>query len=252
MAISLRQKLTVIPLALYWPAIFILGHIPIPQLVYRARVSDKSLHFIAYLVLVFLLWFVISPDRKVNWRKAAAWWVLFVVAWYGAADELLQSFVGRSCDAMDFLSNLAGTLAGLILFTFLTFWPALLAVTAIIVFLLTNLASTNPAELMPRASIAFYLFAYGFLTMLWVWNMRLFLSPKAPRPKWLMAALVPPIVFLLTVKVFAVMLGKPFSTTGVIISAAGIAIVVAAVYLTALLGRRLKRKISPGDSERPV
>jgi VanZ family protein len=248
MALSLRQKLTLIPLVLYWPALFVLSHIPIPKMVYKAQVSDKSLHFIAYLVLVFLLWFAINPDRKVSWRKAGAWCVLLVVAWYGAADEVLQSFVGRSCDAMDFLSNLAGTLAGLILFTFLTFWPALLAVTAITVFLLTNLAGTNPAELMPRASMAFYMLAYGFLAGLWVWNMRPLLSTKGPRLKWLVAALVPPMVFLAIVKVFALMLDKPFSATGVISSAAGIVIVVAAACVASLL----RRKTSPGDLEGPV
>jgi VanZ family protein len=240
--------LTLIPLVLYWPALFVLSHIPIPKMVYRAQVSDKSLHFIAYLVLVFLLWFAVNPDRKVNWRKAGAWWVLLVVTWYGAADEVLQSFVGRSCDAMDFLSNLAGTFAGLILFTFLTFWPALLAVTAITVFLLTNLASTNPTELVPRASVAFYMLAYGFVAGLWVWNMRALLPARGPRLKWLTAMLVPPMVFLAIVKVCALMLDKPFSTTGVISSAAGIIVAVAAVCLALLL----RRKSSPDDLEGPV
>src|SRR4030042_647093 len=101
MALSRRQKLTIISLLVYWPGVFILAHIPIPQLVYKAQVSDKSLHFLVYLVLVFLLWFTISPDKKVNWRKAAAWWVLFVVVWYGVVDEVLQGYVGRSCDIID-------------------------------------------------------------------------------------------------------------------------------------------------------
>lgn len=116
MVLSRRRKLTIISLLLYWSGVFILTYIPVPQLVYKAQVSDKSLHFLVYLVLVFLLWFAISPNKKVNWRKAAVWWVLFVVVWYGVVDEWLQSYVGRTCDIMDFFADLAGTLAGLILF----------------------------------------------------------------------------------------------------------------------------------------
>lgn len=229
-----------------------LAHIPIPELVYRAQVSDKSLHFLAYLVLVFLLWFAISPNRKVNWRKAAVWWVLFAVVWYGVIDELLQRYVGRSCDVTDFLANLAGALTGLILFTLFTFWPAFLAATGITVFLLTNLARANLADLLPVTSVMFYLLAYGFFTVLWIQYMHLFLSLKAPQPKWLIWALVLPTGFLLTVKLFSVILGKDFSVRNVIISAAGIVAVVVAIFLLSLFRRYFTRKLSPGDFERPV
>ena len=246
MALFRRQRLTIISLLLYWPAIFIFAHIPIPRLVYRAHVSDKSLHFLAYLVLVFLLWFAISPDKRVNWRKAAVWWILFVVTWYGVADELLQARVGRTPDVMDFLANLAGALTGFILFTFFTFWPGFLVVTGVAIFLLTNLARANIAELLPVTSIMFHLFAYGFFTMLWVRYMNLFLSLKAPRPKWLFGALVVPIAFLLTVKLFSVILGRNFSVQNVIISAIGIGGVVIVIFLTALFRRRFSQIRSAG------
>jgi VanZ family protein len=241
-----RRKLTIISLLLYWPAIFIFAHIRIPQLVYKAHVSDKSLHFLAYLILVFLLWFAVSPNRKVNWRKAAVWWVLSVLISYGVVDELLQRCVGRSCDIMDFLASLAGALTGLILFGFLTFWPAFLVVTGIAVFLLTNLARANVTELLPVASVIFYLFAYGFFTLLWVRYMNLFLSLKAPQPKWLIVASALPTGFLLTVKLFSVILGKHFSVRNVIISAVGIAVVAITIYLTALFRRRFTQIQSIG------
>ena len=246
MALLHRRKLTIISLLLYWPAIFIFAHIPIPELVYKARVSDKSLHFLAYLVLVFLLWFAIIPDRKVNWRKAAVWWITFAVVWYGVLDELLQVYVGRTCDLADFSANLAGSLTGLILFTFFTFWPAFLVVTGIAVFLLTNLARANVTELLPVASVVFYLFAYGFFTLLWVRYMNLFLSLKAPQPKWLFGALVVPIVFLSTVKLFSVILGKSFSVRNIIISAGAIATVVITIYLVALFRLRYAQIPSSG------
>lgn len=248
MILSRRQKLTIISLLLYWPAIFILAHIPVPQLVREAHVSDKSLHFLAYLVLVFLLWFAIHPDRKVNWRRTAVWWVLLVIVWYGVVDELLQSFVvGRSCDVMDFFANLTGVLAGLILFAFFTFWPALLVVTAITIFALTNLTQANLADLLPVTNATFHLFAYAFFTMLWIRNMHLFLSLKAPKPKWLIVALALPTGFLFAVKFFSVISGKNFGAQDVIIAAVGIAAVVVIIYLAALFRRRTTGKLPPSD-----
>ena len=248
MALSRRQKLTIISLLLYWPTIFILAHIRVPQLVREAHVSDKSLHFLAYLVLVFLLWFTIRPDRTVNWRRAAIWWVLLVIAGYGAVDELLQGLVvGRSCDVMDFFANLIGVLAGLILFTFLTFWSALLVVTGIVIFVLTNLTQANLADLLPVTNAMFHLFAYAFFTMLWIRHIHHFLSLKDPKPKWLIVALALPTGFLLAVKLFSLISGKNFAAPDIIISAVGIATVVGITYLAALFRRRTTGKLPPSD-----
>jgi hypothetical protein len=207
-------------------------------------VSDKGLHFLAYLVLVFLLWFAISPNKKVNWRKAAVWWVLFVVVWYGVVDEWLQSYVGRTCDIMDFFADLTGTLAGLILFSFFTFWPVLLVVMGTTIFTLTNFIRANLADLVPITNAMFHLFAYGFFTMLWLQYIHLFLPMKAPKPKWMIAALALPIGFLLTVKLFSVIFGKDFVVQDAIISTVGIMTVVATTYLIALFRRGLTQNDS--------
>ncbi|MHC4574352.1 MAG: VanZ family protein [Planctomycetota bacterium] len=252
MYLSLRQKVIVVLLLIYWPALFILAHIPIPQLVYRAQVSDKSLHVLAYLILVFLLGFAIGSEERVNLRKGTIWWVLAAVVGYAVIDEWLQGYVGRMCDITDFLANLAGVLTGLILFAFLTFWPALLVVTGIAVFLLTNLARANPAELLPVTSVLFYLFGYGFFTLLWVRHLHFSLSLKAPEPKWLAAASALPAGFLLTVKLFSIILGKTFAMSSVILSAVGIAAVVFTVFLAALFRRYSGRGLSPGSFERRV
>jgi VanZ family protein len=252
MASSLRQKLTIISLLIYWPAIFILAHIPVPRLVYQAQVSDKSLHFLAYLLLVFLLWSAISPDKKINWRKAVVWWILLVAVWYGVIDELLQGDVGRSCDIRDFLANLAGVFVGLILFTFFTFWTVFLVVTGITVLLLTNLTRVNLANLLPVTSSVFYLFVYGLFTMLWVRYMHLFLPLKAPQAKWLIVALVVPIVLLLSVELFSAIAGRGLRPSRAIASAVGIAAVVITLFLIALFRRCFAQKSSPGDFERSV
>jgi VanZ family protein len=239
MALLLRQKVIIISLLIYWPGLFVLAHIPIPQLVYKAQVSDKGLHFLAYLILVFLLWFAISPNKRVNWRKTAVWLVLFAVVWYGVADELLQRYVvGRSCDVRDFLADLAGTLAGLILFSFFSFWPMLLIVTGIAIFTLTNLIHADLDELVPITNAMFHLFGYGFFTLVWIQYIHLYLPMKIPKSKWIIAALALPTGFLLTVKLFSIILGKDFGAEDTIIAIGGIITVAATTYLIVLFRRR--------------
>jgi VanZ family protein len=238
MALSRQQKITAILLAFYWPALFVVAHIPIPQVVRKAGVSDKSLHFLAYLVLALLLWFAVSGDKKVKWRRAAPWWVLFVMVVYGIFDEWSQGYVaGRSCDARDFFADLAGTLAGLILFSACTFWPAALVVTATAIFAVANIARANLADLMPVANAVFHLLAYAILTMLWIQCMHLFLPTirlRRTKLKWLIAASAAPTAFLLTVELFSVILDKEFSVPEITISAGAIGAVVVASYLRAL------------------
>ena len=249
MALSYRQKLTTISLLFYWPTIFIFAHIPIPQLVRKAGVSDKSLHFLAYLILVFLLWFAISPHNKANWRKATVWWILLVTVWYGVFDEMLQYFqAGRTADVMDFFANLAGVVTGLILFTFLAFWPALLVVTGITIFTVTNLTRANLADLLPVTNVAFYLLAYTLFTMLWIHNIHLFLPLKPPQPKWLIVASTLPISLLSSAKLFSIISGKVFRLQDVIISTIGILIVIATIFLTALFRQRSAQKSSSSNS----
>jgi len=219
---SLRRKLVIIALLFYWPTLFVLGHIPIPQLVYKAQVSDKTLHLVAYLILVFLLWFAVSPDKKVKWGKAAVWWVFLITTGYGAIDELLQKYVGRGCDINDFLADVAGVVGGLILFSFLRFQPALLTVTGIVIFSLTNLARTNLAELVPVTNALFHLFASAIFTMLWIRQIHPAAS-KMPRLKQIITALTVPAGLLLAVKLFSAISGRYFPLFDVIISIAGIA-----------------------------
>lgn len=244
MTLSYRQKLTIISLLLYWVTLFVLAHIPIPQLVYKAQVSDKSLHFLAYLILAFLLWFATNPDKKVNWRGASVWRVFFIAVGYGVIDELLQGYVGRNCDAMDFFANLAGVLTGLILFSFFTFFSALLIVTAITIFLLTNLARGNLAELLPVTNTVFHLLAYAVFSLLWIRNMSGLLPLNRHKPKWLIVALAVPIGLLLVVKLFSVILGRDVGLRDVVISVIAITAVVAVIFLTALFRRDFTQEMS--------
>ena len=246
MNLSQRQKLNIIALLLYWPAIFILSHIPIPQLVYKAQVSDKTLHVLTYLILVFLIWFAKSPNEKVNWRKATVWWILLAVVWYGVFDELLQAYVGRHASVMDFFADLAGVVAGLIVLSFFTFWPASLIVTAATIFLLTNLAKTNPAELVPFANAMFHLLAYAFFTASWIRYIHHYLTTKPPHFKWLTVTLALPAALLLLVKLSSVILNRHFGLQNLILAAAGVIITVNAALIVALVRQGLMQRPPPG------
>lgn len=234
MAISQRQKVTIILLVCYWLSFFILAHIPEPDLVSKAGVSDKGLHFLAYLILIFLLWFAVSPDQKVVWRKAVVWRVFILLTVYGAVDELLQGFTGRNCDVMDIVANIGGVFTGLILLSVFSFWPAALLVTAAVIFGITNITRANLAELIPVTNAMFHLFAYPIFSMLWICYMRLYLSIKPPALKWVVTALAGPTVLLLIVKLFSVILGKGFGLREVIVSIAGITAVITIIFLMAL------------------
>jgi len=234
MTLSHQQKIAACVLALYWPVLFVLAHIPIPHVVQEADVSDKSLHFLAYLVLAFLLWSVVGGNQKVNWRRAAPWLVLFVILVYGVLDEWLQGYVaGRSCDVRDFFTDLAGALAGLVLSSFLTFWPAGLFVAATVIFGITNVTRANLTDLLPVTNAVFLLVAYAILTFLWIRYMHLFLAAKAPKAKWLILAFAGPAGFLIIVRFFSVIAGKNFVFSDIIISLGAIAAVVIAFYLGA-------------------
>ena len=117
-----RRKLAILALALYWPTIFVLAHIPVPGIVLQVKISDKVLHFLGYFVLVFLVWGVVKPDEKANWRKAAVWAILAGVTCYGMVDEWLQTFVaGRTADIKDWAADLTGAVASLLMLSLLLF-----------------------------------------------------------------------------------------------------------------------------------
>ena len=248
MKLFCRHILTVIALLFYWPGLFILTHIPLPVLPLfpEIRVSDKVLHYLAYFVLVFLLWFAISPNAKVNWRKAAVWWILFVIIWYGAFDEWLQGYVGRSPDIKDFFADSGGTITGLFLLTIFSFWSAALIVTGGIIFVFTNFAQVNPADLLVLPAAVFFLFAYVLFTVLWMRWMHHFLPVRIPEFKWLIGALSLPAGFMLTVELFSLLVESEVAILNVIVSAAGILGTVVSTYLAVLFRHKFTGGFSSG------
>jgi hypothetical protein len=221
-----RQKITIAFLVIYWIVLVILARIPIPELVYQARVSDKWLHFLAYINLVFLVWYSIRPGDKVRWRSRAAWLIFLAVVAYGGLDELTQPYFGRTKDLMDFLANAGGVAAGLAIFTFLTFWPSLLAVWAISIFGVATLIKADLSKIAPILNIVYHVLAYAGFTLIWGQLIKLYLSPKTIISRLLLMISVP-LGLMFFVKVSSILLGRYFTTAEMLLS--GGAIIVAAI-----------------------
>jgi VanZ family protein len=229
-----RQKLTIMAMALYVIAFVVSTHIPIPRIVYQAEVSDKWLHFLAYLILVFFIWFSVKPDNKPNWRKFPAWLVLVAACAYGGIDEIIQPYFGRTTDFYDFTSNCQGVLAGFIMFTFTSFWPSLLTVTAITIFSLTNLVHADLSKLVPVTDAFFNFLAYGSFALVCIKFLELYLPVKSIALR-LFLALCVSILFMLVVKTGSLLLKRHFGYSDLLFGILGIITAVVLSYLTGFI-----------------
>ena len=244
-----QRKMALFTLAIYWPALLVFAHVPVPQSVRNAHVSDKCLHFLAYLVLTFLVWFSIKPRTKVNWRKIHVWLIFIGLTAYGGIDEIVQGYIGRSCDIMDLATNVTGILFGLLLLTFLSFLPAALLISGIVIFGIANVAKTNLAETFPLAYGVFYFFAYSIFTTFWIFNMDSIFSKKLAKLKWLITAAGFPICFLIIVRISSFLLGKVINTEDIIVPVAAILLITSVSLLFDLYPRRIKKSIQIKQSE---
>ncbi|MFA5424723.1 MAG: VanZ family protein [Phycisphaerae bacterium] len=242
MALSRRQKVVLAALLLYWPAIFIGTHIPMPRIpVWAGQIplSDKVMHFIAYLFLSFLLWLAINPDRKVHWRKPAVWWVLFIVVWYGVIDEWLQMYVGRDTDVRDFFADLAGAITGLLILTFVHFWAASLVITGGAIFAVTIILRSQPPVQGLRIDLFICGFAYLFFTLLWLRFIHHFLPVKPPQGKWLFGAIAMPMGFMAIVELFSTFTENSISTVWLLVATSAILASIIPFFVFGLLRNKI-------------
>jgi VanZ family protein len=101
-------------------AMFIGTHLP-ANLSPGFTVSDKLIHFLAFMILTMCLltsW-ELSTGILQPQHYFAVW--LFCTL-YGAVDEITQIPVGRVCDGLDWLADVGGILVGLILYRLLRPW----------------------------------------------------------------------------------------------------------------------------------
>ena len=108
--------------AAYWVVLFVLTHTP-PRHMPPGPASDKLMHFLAYLVLSFLLGttlYLALPGQ----RRRLPLLVLVLGAAYGALDELTQPFSGRMAEWGDWWADMAGVAAvAAVLFVLVRLFP---------------------------------------------------------------------------------------------------------------------------------
>ncbi len=86
-------------------------HLPAPELS-SLDISDWTLHLAGYFVLGSLFWLSLTGYGAPLVRRVPV--VLVVLIAYGALDEWTQGFVGRSPDVWDWVANVAGTVAAIL------------------------------------------------------------------------------------------------------------------------------------------
>jgi VanZ family protein len=72
---------------------------------------DKLVHFAAFAVLGWLAAWASESAKTSSIERAAV--VLFAIALFAAVDEITQPYVGRKCDPLDWVADVAGAIAGL-------------------------------------------------------------------------------------------------------------------------------------------
>ena len=102
-----------LPVAAYMAAIFFVSADPTPPM--PDRVSDKTLHLLAYGGLAVLAFRAVAGGLAARVTPTAAIRTLVITIGYAITDELHQRFVpGRSAEISDLLADAAGAALALI------------------------------------------------------------------------------------------------------------------------------------------
>ncbi|NLK41141.1 MAG: VanZ family protein [Planctomycetes bacterium] len=217
-----RHKYILIALTVYWPLVFVLTHIPVPDIARKSGLGDKLMHTLAYFMLTFLVWCAVSPYQRVQWRRAKMWWVIGAMAVYGAIDESLQGFVGRSPAVSDYLANLLGIALAMGLLSVFEFWSALLITAMACVFVISNLSNLPLLYPQFHLNTVFHFTAYAGLTLIWIQHLERYLPLRCNRAMWLAVALSLPVAMLAVVSISGPWFGKTIWWTDVVTAAVGI------------------------------
>ena len=236
-----RHKSVLIALGIYWPFIFMLTHIPMPDIARQSGMSDKTMHVMAYFVLAFLVWFAVSPYQKVQWNRKKVWILITIVACYGALDEILQGPVGRSTDFMDFVADLFGLGSALGLLSVLSFWPALLAASGVFVFVISNLSHLLMLYPQYYLDTLFHYTAYTAFALIWIQHLDRYTSIRPAGAKWLICSLLVPLGLLVLIKGTAPLFDRTINWIDVATAIFGIASAILISWLTIGFSRKLPK-----------
>jgi len=126
-------------LIFYWLLACFLTHLrKFPQSVqFKIFGKDTALHFLGFAMLCLLYWLARYRRLRPGIRQRQLWVTILIMGIYAALDELTQIPFGRQCDIMDWFSDMAGAVTGLVLLYWLRsvrswmvlYWGGLLILT---------------------------------------------------------------------------------------------------------------------------
>ena len=213
MKTSKEQTFFTFILIFYWLGIFVTTHIPIPGWAGEMGVSDKTMHFVAYMTLALLLWFSTSFEKKADWKKLRPWLLSAIVLLYGLVDELLQHFTRRSVDPRDFAANALGIAIAMAIVTVIPACHAAMILITVCPFFLPALVKS---QLIPQGSIlevGAYLAGFACITIAWIEYLSLVVGLNFRQFKYLPVFFAPPAGTVIILIIYAKLTDKPFGTT---------------------------------------
>lgn len=223
MNISRERKFFTAVLIFYWVGIFFATHIPIPEWTRKMGMSDKIMHFAAYLVLMLLLWLSTSFEKKADWKKIRPWLFMGIVAVYAIFDELSQYFIGgRSTDLYDLLSNLFGAITAMVMVTIMAGHHTAMIPFVVCPIFLPGLIRSKLIVQGSAAEIIIYAISFVIITIAWG---QYFSSVYKLNPKQLKHTLIffaGPAATAAIIKTYAVFTDKPMGKTAILIALAAI------------------------------
>jgi hypothetical protein len=213
MKTSREQKFFTFLLIFYWTGVFIATHIPVPGWTRKMGVSDKTMHFVAYMTLALLLWLGTSFEKKVDWKKLRPWFLSIIVILYGLADELLQHFTSRSADIKDFAANVGGLAAAMAVITILPGWHAVMIVITVCPLFVPAIVKSNLITQGSIPEVAVYMAGFGVITGAWIKYLSSLIRLNLRKSKLLLIFFAPPAGIILIVKLYAQLTDKPLGIT---------------------------------------
>jgi VanZ family protein len=123
------RRATAVAFAVYWIALFIGTHVPIPQGVGVGE-TDKLIHFFAYAGLAALAVLTVGLRAGAGLRARHIGLIVVGLAAFGGIDELTQPLVRREADWFDWYFDVAGVIVGTTLGATAAHWLAVGAKTA--------------------------------------------------------------------------------------------------------------------------
>lgn len=186
-------------------------------------VSDKTMHFAAYMVLTLLMWLSTSFEKKANWKKIRSWLLIGIVVIYGMFDELSQYFIkNRSVDSYDLISNFLGTAAAMAIVTIIPCQHAAMTLFIICPVFLPALVRSTLIAQGSMVEIAAYAASFAIITIAWIQYFSSVHKLNLNKLKYIPIFFAGPVGTAAILKIYAAITNKPMGKTAILSAFAAI------------------------------